>query len=409
MKRKLCFVFSLMILIGGSVRSQTTLEWWQFWTDPTVKPTIEAMVAEFEEANPDIDVRLTDLTWANGHEKIVIALASGTGPDILELGSDWIAQFADADQLVAISSHIAEDSAGFQGWSLATYGGGVYARPWILGTRILFVNGDVVGRTIFPPDFQPLRWSHNLIFADSLCRLGGDLYAWGSNAPEKHRLYKKFLPLFWTARGQIFTDDGRYCVISSLYAIQALEIYKEMHEKCAYVADQRGIEDAFLNGKVAMIISGDWLLKRIRLEKPGLNFTTTLLPDIWNNPPITGTSFLGGEFLAVNEATENREAALRFVDFITSPESQIRFCKASGMACPSSRVAQEDEHFQSDPHLQTFIRQANHAKHPPVDPDWVYIEDIIEEAVEAAVFGDKTAAEALREAQLKITEIKKER
>ncbi|MCK4371971.1 MAG: extracellular solute-binding protein, partial [candidate division Zixibacteria bacterium] len=79
-------------MTGSNIAAKTTIEWWQFWTDPSVKPTIRAIVDDFEKANPDIEVKLTDLTWANGHEKIVIALASGAGPDVLELGSDWIAQ-----------------------------------------------------------------------------------------------------------------------------------------------------------------------------------------------------------------------------------------------------------------------------------------------------------------------------
>jgi len=59
--------------------------------------------------------------------------------------------------------------------------------------------------------------------------------------------------------------------------------------------------------------------------------------------------------------------------------------------------------------LQTFIEQLKTAKAPPVDPHWVDIEAAIEDAVEAAVFGDKSAAEALREAQHKITEIRRRR
>ena len=36
----------------------------------------------------------------------------------------------------------------------------------------------------------------------------------------------------------------------------------------------------------------------------------------------------------------------------------------------------------------TFIRQLKSSNHPPVDPDWVYMEDAIEEAVEKVVFKD---------------------
>ena len=168
--------------------------------------------------------------------------------------------------------------------------------------------------------------------------------------------------------------------------------------------NQRAIEDAFLDGKIVYIISGDWLLKRISLEGRDLDFTTSLIP----GPNFPGKSFLGGEFLAVNAASENKEAALKFVKFITSPENQVRFCIANHSANPSSISAQEHEHFVQDPNIQTFIRQIKSAVHPPVDPDWVHIESIMEDAVEEALFGHGMIATALRDAQIKIAELKKE-
>jgi hypothetical protein len=46
------------------------------------------------------------------------------------------------------------------------------------------------------------------------------------------------------------------------------------------------------------------------------------------------------------------------------------------------------------------------AKHPPVDPDWVYVEEAIEKAVEDAVFGKTPVAESLMAARKKIEKMK---
>ena len=176
------------LLVTASVSAKTTITWWQFWTDPEVKPVIEAMVQDFETANPDIDVKLTDLTWANGHEKIVIAFSSGRGPDVVELGSDWIAQFADAGQLMDVSEDIKDDSAAYQGWGMATYEDHVYARPWILGTRVLFVNRGMLTRIGWSENFLPFNWDLLKRSAMSANNLSGDYYGWGSNVAEKNRL-----------------------------------------------------------------------------------------------------------------------------------------------------------------------------------------------------------------------------
>ena len=401
MKYRLVTYVMLAILVGPSVIAGTTVEWWQFWTDPGIKPAIESMVAEFEQVNPDIDIKLSDLTWADGHAKIVLALASGTGPDVLELGSDWIAQFAAAGHLADITDHAAPQQDQYQGWGMATYGARIYAKPWILGTRVLFCNRGLLAKAGFDTDFAPINWEDLLNAAMRVTSLGDDIYGWGSNTAEKHRLYKKFLPFFWSAGGQIFTDDGKYCVLASERGIGALQFYKQLHDSCGFVSNQRGIEDVFLEGKIGIIISGDWLLKRIDIEKRPIDFFTTLIPGI----EFTGRSFLGGEFLAVNAASKKKDAALRFIDFITSAKNQVAFCKANRSANPASVEAQQDTYFKTNPNLQIFIKQIFSANHPPVDPNWVNMETAIEEAVEQALFGSRLVATPLHEAEKKIMKL----
>ncbi len=399
--KKICAVIAILVLQAQLLSAKTTISWWQFWTDPSIKPVIEEMVQNFEKQNPDINLELTDLTWANGHEKIVIAFASGTGPDIVELGSDWIAEFA-------VNGHLAEynvDDAArkeYQGWEMATFQNKVYAKPWFLGTRVLFGNRDLLTKAGYDETFAPVTFDQFREAVYKVDSLSKKIYGFGSNAPEKHRLYKKYLPFFWSFGGQIFSDDKRLCLLASDYGVNSLKYYKELNDSCGYVANQRGIEDAFLDGKVGFVISGDWLLKRIENEKLDFNLVSTLIP----GEKYPGRSFLGGEFLAINNNSKHKEAARKFIDFITSPENQIKFCKANRSANPSSNTATKDEYFTSNTHLQTFIKQLRLANHPPVDPNWVVYEDIIEKAVENAVFGDVPPATALLDARKKIEAVR---
>ena len=401
--REILLILAVLTACAGVVPAATTLEWWQFWTDPDIKPTITEMVREFEANNPDIKVNVTDLTWSQGQEKLVIAFAAKSGPDVLELGSDWIAQFAANNQLADLSSDVTKDSAEYDGWGLARYGGKIFGRPWILGTRVLFINRDVLEKGGYQRSIIPLNWPQLRQSAADISKAGnGKFYGWGSNAPEKHRLYKKFMPFFWSNGAQIFTDDEKYCVISSDKAIAALQTYKQLND-IGFVADQRGVEDAWLDGKVAYVISGDWLIKRIAVEKRKIDYATTFIP----GPKYPGKSFMGGEFLSVNAGSTHKDEALKFISWITSPANQLKFCKANHSANPSSHLAQSDPYFQNNVNLLTFVRQLNQSEHPPVDPDWPFIEDAIEKAVEDALFGSKLPATALYNARIKIAQIKK--
>ncbi|MEW5875925.1 MAG: extracellular solute-binding protein, partial [Candidatus Zixiibacteriota bacterium] len=76
---------------GGESDGRKVIHFWQFWTEPRVKAVLDKAIAEFETENPEYKVEVTDLTWNDGHQKIVAAFAGGKAPDLLELGSDWIA------------------------------------------------------------------------------------------------------------------------------------------------------------------------------------------------------------------------------------------------------------------------------------------------------------------------------
>nr|MBN2277949.1 extracellular solute-binding protein [candidate division Zixibacteria bacterium] len=398
-------ILAVMISFGCTGKNKTsdkvTLDWWQFWTDPAIRPTIEKMVADYETAHPDVKINITDLTWADGHEKIVIAFSSGSAPDIVELGSDWVAEFSSAGKLADLGLSVITDTADYIGWSPGIWNDSIYAFPWILGTRVLFINQDLTQKAGLDENYVPLNWDQMKEACYKIDSLGKGIHGFGSNAAEKHRLYKKFLPFFWAADGRIVSKDGKYVVFASDKAYTALKFYKELTDSCSLVDTQRRLEDAFLDGKIGMIISGDWLLKRIKNEKPKINFVTTFIP----GPKFPGKSFAGGEYLAVSQSSPNKAAAIDFIKYLASPENQVLFCKANYSASPSSKSAASDEFFTSDINLQTFIKQLSLSEMTPATPNWVYIEDIIETTLEDVLFNDAPIAESLYEANQKIKKL----
>ena len=386
---------------GGRQSGPVTLEWWQFWTDPSIRPTIEKMISDFEAKNPGIKIEMTDLTWGNGHEKIVVAFSTGTAPDIVELGSDWVLEFSSEGLLTPITRDIIEDTAGFYGWPPAIFDREIYAFPWILGTRVLFVNNGLVKQAGFKDRYAPANWPQLKELCLKIDSLGKDIYGFGSNAAEKHTLYKKFLSFFWAAGGRIISKDGKYAVISSEKGYEALKLYKFLNDSCSMIDTQRRLEDDFLAGKVGVIISGDWLLKRIRNEKNPIDFTTSLIP----GPTYPGKSFVGGEYLAVSARSAHPVEALKFIRYLTEKDNQLQFCRANYSANPSSKAAAKDKFFSDDPNLEAFIMEMNLSLFPPPNRRWVYIEDIIENMLEEVLFNGAPVAESIHKARNNIQKV----
>lgn len=406
MKRRYTFVFlfvlaGLICSCGREESSVTIIRWWQFWTDTGIRPTIQEMVHEFESAHPQVKVELVDLTWAEGHDKIAIAISSGSGPDVIELGSDWLSEFSASGHLFDLTPLVDSVRHDYLMWEPAMYRGRVYGFPWILGTRVLFMNTDLLSRAGFKSGFYPADWNELLDASKRIRGLADDIYGFGSNAAEKHRLYKKFLPFLWTNGGDILSGDGTRCLLDSPEAVKALEYYIELCQS-GLTDTQRRLEDAFLDGKIGFVISGDWLLKRIEQERPQLPFATGLIPGPKTN---TSASFAGGEYLAINAASSHKDMALALIRYICTPANQLRFCLKNRSANPSSIKAATDSTFQSQPHFATFVRQMEQSKSSPVHPKWVYIEAELEKGIENALYGVKTPAEALLEVKTKIEEL----
>jgi len=409
MKRYTILLTMLSLILfscGGKDKSaDTVITWWQFWTDATIKPVIKEIISDFEGKHPGVKVELVDLTWSDGHDKIAIAFSSHAGPDVVELGSDWVLEFITSGHLLDITGKIGSDKNSFLMWDPATYENRLYGFPWILGTRVLYANTELLARAGYQTDFSPQNWNDLLQSAKKINDLNSDIFGFGSNSAEKHRLYKKFLPFLWSNGGRILSDDGRKCLLNQPEALEALKYYQRLCSSTGLTDTQRRLEDVFLEGRLGYVISGDWLLKRIAREKPDIRFSTCLIPG--PKSLNESRSFAGGEYLVINSESKNPDMAYQLIRHITSPENQLKFCLANKTANPSSVETAKDSSFLLQPHFDTFIRQMKTAQMPPMHPRWVYIEDRFEKAIEAALYGSKTPEQAFDDATVEIEELLK--
>jgi multiple sugar transport system substrate-binding protein len=391
----LAFTLLLALSCGRKPSDKITISWWQFWTDPDVRPVIQEIVRNFEQDHPNVAVELVDLTWADGHDKIAVAFSTNAAPDLVELGSDWVPEFASAGVLLNIASAVDTLLSNYLMWEPGEANNGVYAMPWFLGTRVLFVNRQLVTQAGFNPNDTIKDWPELLEVSAAVNDLGSDIYGFGSNAAERHRLYKKFLPFLWANGGRILSPDGSRCLLSDPAAVTALKYYVSLCET-GLTDTQRRLEDAFLEGQLGFVISGDWLLKRIAKENPEFDFGTQVIPG--PTGLAQSSSFVGGEYLAVSAHTEYPEIAIELAKFICLPENQLRFCLTNHTATPSSVAAAHDSSLLAQPHFSTFVKQLASGRMPPVHPQWVYIEDRLEKAIEAALLKEKKPQAACEEA-----------
>lgn len=407
------FLFGLLFLAScgddsGGSGDATEIRFWHFWSEPSQKEMLLKRIAEFESANPDIKVKLEELSWDQGEEKLMAAFNAGQAPDVLELGSDWVAKFSSAGVLADQSAMAGDSAARFSPDILAPgqWQGKVYAWPWIVATRSLFVNKGLLAEAGVDTAQPFTTWESVLAAAEQVNNkfANGDpgRYGFGANGPDKHRLYKKVVPFFWSNGGEILNANGQP-VVNSAENIEALETYLSLARN-GRMETQKNLDPMFIQGSVAFWISGPWLADRIAKDNPSLPYQVLLMPGFGDKKAI---SFAGGEYLAISKGSKHQEAAKKLITFLTSPEQALAF----GKELPGG-YAPADLSAANDPFLQTgwqavFTRQLSGARMTPVHPKWLEIEEILEEEISEALLGRKEAAQALNDAQYRIAGLMK--
>ncbi len=384
--RKVFFVLAVLLLSCSIPRKdENAIRFWQFWSDINTKPVIEQLIAEFELANPGTKVEITDLTWANGQDKLVISFAAKAPPDVMELGSDWIAQFSSNGLLTEFESDLPENYLYPAVWNEK-----LYALPWMLDSRIFYFNIDLLQKAKIK---TPNDWPELLKACRKIDLLGDECFGFGSNSAEKHRLYKKFLPFLWCNGGQILSEDNKISALDTKESVGALDFYLDLCH-CGIIESQSRIEEYFREGKVGFVISGGWLLRRLKKTPP--DFKYRLVP-IFRSGGGTGTSFFGGEYIAVYAKSKKMEMAKKLAEFLTSKENSQRLCDAAGFGFPPY-----NDLTISDPEQRIMAQQLRNSRATPPTPIWIDIEQDIEDAIEAAMYGHGTAREVLTKASVDI-------
>jgi multiple sugar transport system substrate-binding protein len=402
MRKFLIIVILIILVVGLSCSDQEDkLTFMHFWTSSDVRPVIVELIDEFETANPGIEVELIDLNWSNGHDKITVAFATETAADVIELGSDWVPEYAARDLLMDLSDQAGPYRDSLMGWQAAELGNNVYGFPWMLGTRVLFYNKNLLKEAGLDPQKPPRTWDELYTFSETINQLGEPFYGFGSNSYEKFRLYKKFLPFLWSNDGSVISDDDS-CLFDSRQAVEALDFYTRLTD-IGYLESQRNLDDKFLAGELGFIISGDWILRRIRVQPPDFPVGAALIPG-----PDGGrrsASFLGGEFLTVNSKSKHKTEALKLIRFLVSRDADLRFNRAAGSVTPSNKQSAGEIIRDVHPLAMVFLDQLNYAVPSPVHPQWVLIQDIVEDAVQKAIYHKAEIEDILRSACGEITRI----
>ncbi len=366
-------------------------------SDQASKQVLSGIVADFEQQY-SCQVEMTELSWGDGKAKLFAAFSSGTAPDVLELGSDWVAQFSYSGVLFDIGD-AATVLAPYQEFSRAPaeFNNRAFALPWVVDTRVMYGNTQVIGADVdMPNTLTELETSAKSLHSDKTIAVG-------VNGPDAHRLYKKVLPFVWSVGGALLNEAGEP-TLNSPEVARGVQAYVDQLQY-GKLNTQRELDAAFVQGRIGYWMSGSWLIPKLLADSNKVTARAFLFPGI-DGP---GVSFAGGEYIALSATTKQPELARKFAEYVTSAEQALRFCKGVAAAgFPAHNEGLNSQWFADMPFKGVFAEQLQHSRMTPVHPQWLEIERVFEGAVESVLLGNTTTEDALQHAQLELEKTLKE-
>ncbi|MBA2955938.1 extracellular solute-binding protein [Nocardioides sp. MAH-18] len=369
----------------------------EVWAMGTEGEKLGDFVSEFEDANPDADVKVTAVPWEAAHDKISNAIAAGETPDVSLIGTTWMGEFAAADGLMPTPQDLVDEGDFFPGaWGSTEVGGTSYGVPWYVETRVLFYRTDLAKKAGW--DKAPTSWDELKQFAKDMESKGGAEY--GLNLqPGQTGSWQSYLPFGWSNGATLTNDDGTEYTIDSPEMAEALDYYTSYFDEdlsLTRTLDPGELEDGFAKGTFGSFISGPWHTGLV--EDAGLDESKYAVAPLPGPDGGMGTSFVGGGDLAVFKDAQNPDAAWKLVQWLSEPDVQQEWYDEIG-DLPAVQASWDTGELADDPQLQVFGEQLTSAQSPPSVPTWEQVAASIDSVVEKASKGDLSGEDAVKQMQ----------
>jgi multiple sugar transport system substrate-binding protein len=371
------------------------------WAQADEGAALPAFAKEFEAANPGVKVKVTALPWDAAHNKYQTAIAGGSTPDVAQMGTTWMGDFADS----FVPTPTSIDTSGFFPGAVKStqVGGTTFGVPWYVDTRVIYYRKDLAakaGYATFPTTWVDFKAMAKAMQTKSGAKWGITLPVGGADS------FQSMLFFPWSAGAQLTDQDQKKWTLDSPAWVEAMTYYQSFFKDGIATpnpdAGAGAAESAFVNGSVPMWIAGPSGIGSIT-KAGGAGFAdkfgVAMVPK-----QKSATSFIGGSDLVVFKNSKNQDAAWKFIQFMSKPETQVKWQKAVG-DLPAVQSAWLDPALASDPKLSVFGAQLKDTNSPPSVSTWTQVSSAADTALEQIVRAGVAPGEAMKGLQGKADSI----
>ncbi len=300
------------------------------WRTDWFPPMAKRMLDEFHASHPNIRVFYTlDPESTEFQEKAIADFQAGTAPDVMQSCCSYFPVWAQKDYLLDLRPFVQADldRATIEDWDPIQYraffsrDGKQYGLPKYHGALALFYNRNLFDQ--FHVDYPNETWTHD-DYLSAMRRLSFD-----RDRDGKRDLWGSYMDMSWdrlqvrvNAWGGHFVDpdDPTKSRMADAEALQAFEwmrarMWDDHVMATPLDVQNKGTQDAFVAGQVAMVEDGSWALKGILSQA---HFRLGVAP--FPAGPARRATLATTDGFGIYAGTKHPEAAWELMKFLISKE-----------------------------------------------------------------------------------------
>ena len=301
---------------------EAELTWWDT-SDPTNEaPTFEKLISQFNETYPNVTINYQSVPFGEAQNKFKTAAEAGSGaPDILRAEVAWVPEFAASGYLYALDGTPVLDGNFLETpLSSNVYDGKTYGVPQVTDTLGLMYNKQLFEKAGIAE--APTTWAEVADAAKALKEQAGVEGLYINNGGYF------LLPFIYGEGGDMVNVDDQTIAVNSPENSAGIKTAQDLVKSGAAVKpdanDSYGtMMTLFKEGKVGMIINGPWEVAGIDSDPKFGGFDNLGVAPVPAGSASAGSPVGGHNYVVYSGMDESKaDAALAFIEFMSSPESQ---------------------------------------------------------------------------------------
>lgn len=373
----------------------------------------QVLTNQWNAEHPETQVQTTALVWP-GIVELNAALAAGTPPEIFSLHAFRIPSYASKGALTPLTSYLEEAGLDVNDMlpnvrEAVTYNGEIYAIPMDVHGILAHLNlelweqaglVDAAGAPMIPTSLGEF---------ETACQkakdaTGGPLF--GAGDDDIVGTAWVWASLYAQLGGSAVGGDGLPSV-NTPESLEALNIFLRLRDQGCFTGGELAkTYESFVGGNVASVLGGTWMVNEWEAQvndpnAPLKRYYVAPMPQLGGQPSGWGGSHTWVVPLGANADPDRVRAAVAYVKHFW--DNNLEWTR-TGHATVRQSVVDSAE-YQALPHKAEYLAYGDNAIFNPATNWSVGYDQIMHEEIQAALLGQKSAEQALGDAQARLMDM----